>query len=288
MPTTNIDDLLLGAKTSVHPQTPEVTDSEIETAIESENVPRETKSVENTSDYDDEATTEESSPVEMDSYGNDKESPRTYTEDEVNERINFAVRERLSRQERNTTQPSQAQMQQATKQGFEYNSDSQESWQQQLEAFVEQTFNKISQKQLQATYEAKERESQEVFERKFHNGMSKFKDFHHVVGDKPITDAMVTATRAFEDPAAFLYAAAKKIPQELERISKIKDQYAQMVEIGKLEERLRKSKSSTNTPRPSGKIKDDLPVEHKSDKKPTIEELIAADNAKRLAARRKR
>lgn len=284
MPTSNIDEILLGAKTPIHPQTPEVTDEKMETSEESVNVPHET-STDNSSEYGEtsEETIEKKVEPERDDYGNEPEPTRTYTEDEVNSRINQAIRDRFARMEKN--QPAQEQQtRQQIQKDFEYNPESQESWQQQLEGFIENTVHKISQKQTQSMYEANEREIKEQFERKFHQGMSKFKDFHAVVGDKQITDAMVIATRGLDNPAAFLYAAAKRAPKELERIANIKDNYAQMVEIGKLEERMKKRPNSSNTPRPSAKIQDDMPVKHKSDKQPTIEELIASSNAKRLAA----
>ena len=97
---------------------------------------------------------------------------------------------------------------------------------------------------------------------------------------------MTIASRAMKDPAAFFYAAAKRAPQELQRIAQIPDQYVQMVEIGKLEERMKQSKSgnATKAPKPLGRIQEDGSIPYNSNKKePTIEDLIAQDSAKRKA-----
>ena len=87
--------------------------------------------------------TEEKHEKEIDDYGNEKPEPKTYSEDEVSERINKAVRERMARMERNTPQPEP---QQQAKPEFEYNPESEESWQNQLEGFVEQTVSKMTSK----------------------------------------------------------------------------------------------------------------------------------------------
>jgi hypothetical protein len=92
-----------------------------------------------------------------------------------------------------------------------------------------------------------------------------------------------------DDPAAFLYAAAKRQPKELERISKLRDPYAQMTEIGKLEERMRRNKSTTNAPRPLGRTQDDAPSkEVKKSKEPSIEDLIRQSESKKLSKMRGR
>jgi hypothetical protein len=98
---------------------------------------------------------------------------------------------------------------------------------------------------------------------------------------------MTLATRAMADPAAFLYAAAKRAPQDLERISKIRDPYAQMTEMGKLEERMRRNKPATQAPRPLGRTIDNAPENApKKKSEPTIEDLIARADAKKIARRK--
>jgi hypothetical protein len=54
--------------------------------------------------------------------------------------------------------------------------------------------------------------------------------------------------------------------------------------MGKLEERMRKGKASTNAPRPVSRTQEDSGMPHKSDREPTIEELIAKDEARKRAA----
>ena len=130
-----------------------------------------------------------------------------------------------------------------------------------------------------------EQQLQYEFESKFKAGIEKFHDFAEVVSSLPfeITNPMTLATRAMADPAAFLYAAARRQPEELERISKIRDPYAQMTEMGKLEERMRRNKPTTTAPRPLGRTTEDssLPAEKKKSE-PTIEELIARSDAKKM------
>ena len=68
---------------------------------------------------------------------------------------------------------------------------------------------------------------------------------------------MVIATRGMQDPAAFIYAAAKTQAPELERISRIQDPISQVVELGRLEERMRKSRASVSqAPRPIDMMKE--------------------------------
>jgi hypothetical protein len=221
-----------------------------------------------------------------DDYGNpvEKQESKTYTEDEVNERINKAVRERLARLERKQEiTPQQAQ---TAATNFEYNPDDAGDWQQQLKQFVKQTYQETMQEQQQAVVAQREQQVQAEFETKLFSGMGKFQDFRDVVGQQPITDAMTMATRAMSDPAAFLYAASKRHSVELQRIAKIGDPYAQMVEIGKLEERMRKGKATTSAPRPVSRTREDSSMTTSKDDRPkSIEEMIAESDAKRLKLR---
>lgn len=288
----SIDDLLLAPTAGNPPSPPEdsfTTDVQPESEID-EAATDKSGAVAQESDTHDEVETNDNAneDVETDDYGNVRAAPKTYTEDQVNDRINQAVRDRLSRAERNTgqQQPNQAQVQSAAQQGFEYNSESTESWQQQLEGFVEQTVQRMNQKQAHQAYQLKEQQTHAEFENKFRQGMSKFDDFVQVVGQQPITNEMTLASRGMRDPAAFFYAASKRAPQELQRISQISDPYAQMVEIGKLEERMKKpSNTTTKTPKPITRVKEDASIHHKEDKEPSIEQRIADDAKRRLALR---
>lgn len=284
----SIDEMLFAGKTAQQPATPEH-QPELE-SHEPEQAP-ETEYDAPVSEDKPEAESEEPEPeqeTELDDYGNEKPQPKTYTEDEVNERINKAVRDRLARMERNQ-QPSPDQARQAQQAGFEYDPDSSKDWQQQLEQFVEQTVTKMTSKQQQAEQARREEQAHAEFEAKFHQGMSKFPDFRDVVSAQPITDAMTVATRAMKDPAAFLYAASKRHGAELQRIANIPDNYTQMVEMGRLEERMKKAKATTSAPKPVSKSRDNaaMPASEKN-KQPTIEDLIAAADAKRLSIRNNR
>lgn len=283
---TNIDDILLAPKSVLQQEAP--ANDLVESVDKQPDLSHDND--ESVTDYGtDEPEVKETDPEsasEVDDYGNEKALSRTFTEDQVNEKINEAVRRRIEQFERNAGQSQQnkTQIQQAAQQGFEYNAESPESWQQQLESFVEQTVTKMGQKQTQQALQMKEQHAHAEFEQKFRTGMGKFNDYVNVVGQQPITDAMTLASRGMNDPAAFFYAASKRAPQELQRIAQIPDQYAQMVEIGKLEERMRQSKptNGTRTPKPIGKMQEDSSIPHQTKKRePTIEELIAKDAAKR-------
>jgi hypothetical protein len=234
-------------------------------------------------DEPEEPEEKEETERDYDDYGNTKAPPKTYTEEEVNDRINKAVRERLARGNNQNPQPT---AQQVAKQaeGFEYNPDSSEPWEAQLEKFVEKTVSKIGQKQAQQQQQARDEAHQAEFEDKFTRGMSRFSDFREVVASQPVTDPMTYALRGLADPAAFIYAASKRHPQELSRISQIADPATQIMEMGRLEERMRKTAPSTKAPKPVSRSRDDaaMPVTQKK-KEPTIEDLIAKSDAKRKA-----
>jgi len=86
------------------------------------------------------------------------------------------------------------------------------------------------------------------------------------------------------DPAAFLYAASKRHAPELQRIANLTDPYAQVLEMGRLEERMKKNRAVSSAPRPIASTRDDSSMTtHKSDKQPSIEDMIAASDAKRSA-----
>lgn len=303
----NIDELLMGGSSAQTPATPEsqyeAYEDSAEVADNGLDEPQDLPDYGNNDLQDDHANDSiddhDSSPeshdehreeerketkeVDYDDYGNAKEAPRTYTQEEVDEKINKAIRERLARGNNSQQQPTQQQVQQAT-QDFQYNPESNDSPEVQLEKFIELTVSRMTQKQQQQAQQAREQQAQIEFETKFTQGMDRFKDFREVVSAQPISDPMTYALRGMKDPAAFIYAASKRNPQELQRISSIQDPYAQMVEMGKLEERMRKAPPQSRAPKPVSRTRDDapMPVKEKS-KEPTIEDLIAKADAKRRA-----
>jgi hypothetical protein len=290
MPVTSIDELLLGGGNATQPETPE--NQYLDEPDDIKDVePEDDEPDEHVADLpeDDDALDDEeddSSAKDYDEYGNEKPKPRMYTEAEHKEILNKVIRDRVERFDRNnpstSPQVTNQQIQQQTK-GFEYNPDSEQSLPQQLESFIEQTVTKMTSKRDDEARALKEREIQDEFQEKLVSGMQRFNDFRDVVGQYEITNPMTLATRSMSDPAAFLYAAAKRHPQELERIAKMRDPYAQMTEMGRLEERMRRNKPTTKAPRPIGRTQDDggMPAPKKKKQDETIEDLIAkADNKK--------
>lgn len=291
MSTTSIDDLLLGGKTTQHPETPEHQANNEPTEIE------EYESQEASSDENETFDVEASSNLSDDSEES-KEKIGRHVDDYGNEtpKENDAIRERLARQARKyeseieslrsqLNEAGASREVQAAARDFEYDPESKGDWQTQLASFVKQTVNSMTREQSESQQRQVEARAQQEFETKFSKSMSKFDDFRDVMMDLPfeITNPMTLATRAMDDPAAFLYAAAKRQPNELERISKIRDPYAQMTEMGRLEERMRKNKSTTNAPRPLGRSIDDATSkESKKKGEPTVEDLIAKADAKKL------
>ncbi len=287
--TTSIDDLLMGGgiNNSQHPA-PEVYE---ETHQESEtNEPEESEekfSIYAETDLEPDASEDEShkdeSKQETDDYGNEKPAPRTYTEDEVNEMFR-------KRYKRGAQQPEQQQQyQQQPQQQFEYNPDSGDNWQQQLEQFVEKTIDKRTQRQVSHQHQQQEMEAAAQFRDKFERGMDKFSDFYDVVSAQPVDEAMTLALRAVNDPASFIYAASKRHPQELQRISQLRDPYAKIAEMGKLEERMKKAANSTKAPRPVGRSTEDAPIKYKEKStEPSIEQMIAKSEQKKLAMMKQR
>lgn len=297
MPTSSIDDLLMGGKSPTQPQTPEHEYQEGPEDVE-ELEPEDDEG--ESPEYDDEpeddhteeqddADDEEDEPEvkhkkEYDEYGNEKEPE------------NKEIRERLKKQARKyeaeieslraqlANQGASREVQQAAK-DFEYDPEAKGDWQQQLASFVKQTVNSMTREQEEQQIRQRDHEAQQEFEGKFREGMGKFHDFVDVIGGLgfQITNPMTLATRGMADPAAFLYAAAKRNPGELERISKLRDPYAQMTEIGKLEERMRKNKPTTKAPRPLDRTRENASIPAPKKKtEPSIEDLIAKNDAKKL------
>lgn len=306
MSSSSIDDLLMGEKTAQHPETPENQYNDVPEEIdelESQGEPGELGEPEAHGDPgerresdppDDEETKEasESPQREYDEYGNEKERMSKGMKDRLDRKEKQHMREMEQREsEINVLRAQLAEqgasqhVQKAAK-DFEYDPESQGDWQHQLAQFVRQEVASMNRDAQEKTSRAEEAQVQQEFEGKFRKGMSKFNDFTEVISNLPfeISNPMTLATRGMADPAAFLYAAAKRQPQELERISKLRDPYAQMTEIGKLEERMRKNNPTTKAPRPLSRTNEDAAIPNPKKKgDPTIEELIAKSDQKKLA-----
>ncbi len=222
----------------------------------SESLEHEPKEVEAKADYD------------TDEYGNEVAKSRTYTEEEVQRMI----RDRLSRGSAQQ-QPTQQQAQQATSEGFEADPNSNESWEAQLEQFIDRRLETREQNAQRQQWERAEQIRQMEYETKFTTGMEKYRDFREVVGKLPITDAIMTATREMKDPAAFLYAASKTHPGDIERIAALPTAIQQATEIGRLEERMKKTRNISNSSRPLANTKSDFSSEKVVPKR-SIDDLI--------------
>ncbi len=299
MSISSIDELLMGGSSAQQPMSPEE-------KIQTEPEPIEEMEG-NDSDYGLEAEEEHQEEVEHQEADDEvkEESPKERDTDEYGnekEPENEAIRERLARQARKhqaeidslraqlAQQGASKEVQQAAK-DFEYDPDSSVDWQHQLASFVKQTVNSMTREQEEAQARNQELLAQTEFETKFREGMNRFDDFKEVISDLPceITNPMTLATRSMDNPAAFLYAAAKRHPQELERISKIRDPYGQMMEMGKLEERMRKNKPTTKAPRPLGRSPEDATSKLKPKEKDTSgDDLLAKADSKRLSSVKQR
>jgi hypothetical protein len=200
----------------------------------------------------------------IDEYGNPIEKPKMYSEEEVNR----LIRERLARGRQQEQQPAQPQPAQQQPQAQE------EDWEAQLKTVIKKTLYETQEEIAQKQWQQQEQSRQADFESKFHAGMNKYQDFHQVVSGKPITDSMMLATRNLENPAAFIYGAAKFHGQELDRIAKISDPYAQASEIGRLHEKMLKSKNViSSAPKPLEAIASDMPAKTFANQ-PSIDERI--------------
>ncbi len=201
----------------------------------------------------------------IDEYGNPIEKPKTYTEDEVQRMI----RDRLSRGKHAEPAP----MPQQPQYQADNESDPDEPWDVQLKRFVKQTMEETHTEQKQREWQQQETQRQAEFESKFSLGMGKYADFHDVVAGKPITDTMMLAARNLDNPAAFIYGASKMHPQEIERIARIQDPYAQAAEVGKLHEKMVKAgRVLSNAPKPIETPKTSLP--NKINQQPSLESRI--------------
>lgn len=210
-----------------------------------------------------------------DEYGNtiDKdEKEKLYTRDEVNELIRDRLKRGRYSEEQTTPQYTQQQINQAQEDGFKHDPTNEESWEVQLEKFIDKTIEKREQTRIEREWKAREEQKQAEFEIKFTSQMEKYKDFRDVVANKPVSDAMMRATMAMDNPAAFIYAACKNQPKEIERISKIQDPAHQILEIGRLEEKMKKSRAIPLSPKPATRVMGD--VSDTIDARPSIDSLI--------------
>lgn len=221
---------------------------------------------------------------DLDDYGNKVPKGKLYSEEEVN----AMIRKRLKLHQEEKQAPQQPQQQQyqppaQQAEGFEHDQTNDAPWEVQLENHIKQTVQKLETEKAQVAWQAEQQRVQADFEHKFTAGMSKYGDFNEVVQGKPITNGIMMAARSMADPAAFIYAAAKQQPKELERIAQITDPYVLAAEVGRLEERMKKARTISKAPKPPTKTKGDM-----ADKgmiKQNLDDLIRHDAKRKLGRR---
>lgn len=230
-------------------------------------------------DEETKAASDDKSPADgeaVDEYGNTIAKDRVYTQDEVNRMI----RERLARAKQpDAVAPAPAQATQP-----EPTADGEESWETQLDTKIDQRVEQRELEKQQRAWEAKQQSEMAQYAEKFEAGSAKYTDFESVVTGKPITASMMMATKSMQDPAAFIYAVCKAQPAELERIAKIPDQHVQIAEMARLEERMKRPKATTNTPKPSRKISGDASSEMP---KYSVDQLIASHAREKIVNTRR-
>lgn len=318
----SIDDLLAGVGNTQQAATPEHKDKlqkqqEEKAQIEEDEDDADEKpdvTYDDDEDEDKEADDKKADEDEDDEPEDDKKSDESDEDDadldeygNKKERMSKGMKERLDRKEKQhqreieqrdhelqvlrqqlQNKGASKEVQQAVK-DFKYDPNDEVSWEQQLSDFVKATVTNLQQDEQNQARQRQEQQAHQEFHKKFQKGMERFDDFREVVGSQPMDDAMTLSLRGMDDPTAFIYAASKRNPQELERISKLPDPYARMVEMGKLEQRMRRGKPTTKAPRPLGRTREDTTAKVVPKQKDTSgDDLLAKADAKRLSTVRNR
>ena len=278
MTISSIDDLLAGSVSSSQTAAPEDQYQESPEEVE-ELEPDAEPEPEAEEAYDKEVNDKPAVESKVDEYGNQNE----------------VIRERLARQAKKhnaeieglrqqLAQQNAAPVVQQAAQDFEYDPNSGGDWQQQLAKFVKQTVQGMHAEQENTNKQQVEQQQYQEFQTKFRDGMDRFDDFVEVVADKPLDNAMTLALRGIADPAAFIYAASKRNPEDLDRISKLRDPHARYAEMIRLEERMRRNKPTTKAPKPLSRTGEDTTT--KAPKKAvdtTGDDLLAKADSSRLS-----
>lgn len=302
---TNIDDMLMGGKTATQPATPE--SQSMGPAEIGEDMPddvyglnEEPETPEPEDDHmsdpepepEQEEKPEEDHTPEYDEYGNEKENLSKSMQKRLERQAESLKRKHDAELAELRQQLAQAgaskEVQQAAK-DFEFDPNDEGSWEEQFASMVRQTIAKDEQERIQRAQQEEVQRDMQEFRGRMQDGMNRFDDFIEVVGGQPMDNEMTLALRSIQDPAAFIYAASKRMPEELDRIARLKNPHDRYAEVIRLEQKMRQNKPTTKAPRPLGKAKEDAQVPvPKSKKEESIEDLIAKSDAKRLANARGR
>lgn len=213
------------------------------------------------------------SSVSVDEFGNEVSTEQKMLTMEEHQRLlNEAIRKRIKNWSPEAQEQMMAQINQPQQQPQVTSPDGEVNWEQELKSLVKTTMIEAQQEAVRAVQQQEELAKYQEFEGKFNTGATRYNDFEDVVMTKPLSPAMLKATQNMNDPAAFVYAACKAQPQEIERIAKLKDPIQQAVEIGKLEERMRKVRSATKAAAPLEPSVSDITGKNTSNR--SIDDLI--------------
>lgn len=216
--------------------------------------------------------------AETDEYGLEVPKARTYSEEEVQRMI----RDRLQRGNHQQQPAAQQQAVQQDTKDFQPDPNSEASWEAQLDSYIDRRLETREKTAAQQQMQRQAAEVQANFEAKFTTGMEKHTDFKEVVGKMPITDGMMMSIRDMDNPATFLYAAAKLQPAELQRIAAMADPFQQAKAMGQLDERMKKAKSITRAAAPLKTVGSDVSEKYVPTR--SIDDKIQSDaKAKRRA-----
>ncbi len=305
MDISSIDDLLAGGKTPTQPEAPEHQYNDVPEEIgevEQEESPspddyevEEEHQSHEEEEHDNEEEPRDKEEPQEDEYGNKKElmsknmqkRMKKLKEDsdaEIQRRDNEIMQLRAQ-----LAQGGASKNVQQAAQDFEFDPNDEGSWQEQFAQMVRQTIAQDEKNRIEKARQHEENQEAQAFRGRFQEGMNRFDDFMDVVDGQPVDEAMTLALRGVSDPAAFIYAAAKRMPQELERISKLKSPHDRYAEMIRLEGKMRTNKPSTSAPRPLGRAKEDANAPAPKKKtEDSIEDMIARSEAKKLAILKQR
>lgn len=248
----------------------------------------ETHEEESSAEAEEEVKAESSEEDDLDDYGDvgDESDEPVYSKKKMQEIVQERLRRERARYEK---MMEEARMSQAPQQPeapadpYAQSADNQD-WEAQLDTILEQRMQKIEQKKMQEAVRAREEQEQKEYAQKFEAGMSRYEDFGDVVDPFSMSDHMMMATRGLKNPAAFIYSANKHHAEDLSKIKQLPPAQ-QMVEIGRLEERMRRQRS-TQSKAPAPIMPDKGDVRHKSfTPSNSVDQLLMREQSDRIKRR---
>jgi len=199
----------------------------------------------------------------------------------TNADVQRIVQERLARALKN--KPHQ-EPEQEPEQKPRYEEPEESDWERELESLVDRRLEMIEQRKLEAQWKEQAAQEQNTFEQKFSTSMSKYNDFEETVAPLAghLNPTMAQALKGMDNPAAFIYNAAKKHKDEIIRISSMNNPYQQVIALGALEASMKKKKIASSAPAPVNRDKGDYSPAQSAKVKNSIDHAIAQEeNRKR-------